>query len=142
MGTLKTSLLPGIAYFVLVFALGFVLGTVRSLVVQGAPDTKRLLGVLIELPIMLSASWYLCRYVMRRLDVASTVAARATMGSVAFLLMLVAEMLVSALLSDRTPSEHLALYSHPSYALGLVAQMGFALMPLMQLRLAFPTGRS
>jgi hypothetical protein len=132
MASIKTSMLAGVAYFALVFALGFALGTVRTFVLQAAPSHGRLLGVLIELPIMLSASWYVCRYVVRRLAVASTVAARATMGGVAFLLLLVAEMLVGALLFGRTPGQHLALYSDPSYALGLAAQLGFALMPLLQ----------
>lgn len=63
----RTPIRPGIAYFALVFVLGFLLGTVRTLFVRDAPAAGRLLGVLIELPIMLSASWFLCRYVIRRL---------------------------------------------------------------------------
>lgn len=130
----RTSVLPGIAYFLLVFSLGFLLGTVRTLFVRDAPTTGRLLGVLIELPIMLSASWFLCRYVTRRFAVASMVAARAVMGGVAFALLLLAELLVGALLFGRTPSEHFVLYCDASYALGLAAQITFALMPLVQMR--------
>jgi hypothetical protein len=130
----RTPIRPAIAYFALVFAAGFLLGTVRTLFVRDAPSAGRLLGVLIELPIMLSASWFLCRTVIRRFAVASTVAVRAVMGGLAFALLLLAELLVGALLFGRTPGEHFALYRDASYALGLAAQIGFALMPLVQLR--------
>jgi hypothetical protein len=128
------SIRPGIAYFGLVFGLGFVLGSVRTLWVLDAPTAGRLLGVLIELPIMLGASWFLCRGIIRRFAVAPTVAARAVMGGLAFVLLLLAELVVGALLFARTPTEHLVLYGDASYALGLVAQIGFGLMPLVQLR--------
>jgi hypothetical protein len=62
--------LAGIAYFALVFAMGFLLGTVRTFFVRDAPSGGPLLGVLIDLPIMLSASWFLCRYVLSRFVVA------------------------------------------------------------------------
>ena len=131
-------MLAGLAYFALVFALGFLLGTVRTIFVKDAPSGGRLLGVLVELPIMLGASWFLCRYVIRRFAVASTVAARAVMGGLAFVLLLLAELVVGALLFGRTPDQHLALYQDASFALGLVAQIAFALMPLVQLRLDRP----
>jgi hypothetical protein len=129
-------ILPGLVYFALVFALGFLLGTLRTFFVRDAPSGGRLLGVLIELPIMLSASWFLCRTVIRRFAVAPTVVARAVMGGLAFALLLLAELAVGALLFGRTPSEHFALYREASYALGLAAQIAFALMPLIQLRLS------
>jgi hypothetical protein len=119
-------------YGALVFALGFVLGTARTLLIEDAPGAGRLIGVLIELPIMLGASWFACRWVIRRHAVAAAVAPRATMGTVALALLLLAEYLVGALLFGRTPAEHLTLYHQPSYALGLAAQMAFALMPLVQ----------
>jgi hypothetical protein len=128
-----TPILPGAVYFALVFALGFLLGTVRTLFVHDAPGGGRLLGVLIELPVMIGASWFLCRYVIRRFAVASTFFARAVMGGLAFALLVLAELLVGALLFGRTPAEHFALYSDASYALGLAAQLGFALMPLVQM---------
>jgi hypothetical protein len=129
----RMPILAGIAYFALVFALGFLLGTVRTIFVQDAPSAIRLLGVLIELPIMLSASWFICRYIISRFAVAPRVVARAVMGSLAFALLFLAELLVGALLFGRTPSEHFALYRDASYALGLAAQIAFALMPLVQL---------
>jgi hypothetical protein len=130
-----TPIVPGIAYFALVFALGFLLGTVRTLFVQYVPGAGRLLGVLIELPVMIGAAWFLCRTIIRHFAVAATVVARAVMGGLAFVLLLLAELAVGALLFGRSPGEHFALYRDASYALGLVAQMAFALMPMVQLRL-------
>lgn len=132
----RHPVVAGIAYFALVFALGFALGTVRTLFVAHAPGAGRLVGVLIELPVMLAASWFLCGFVVRRFAVAPTVAARATMGGVAFAMLLMAELLVGALLLRREPLEHVALYGDASYALGLAAQIVFALLPLVQLRWA------
>lgn len=131
--SVKNPLFAGIAYFALVFALGFLLGTVRTFFVRDAPSGGRLVGVLIELPIMIGASWFLCRYCVRRFAVASTLVARSVMGGLAFALLLLAELLVGAMLFGRTPGEHFALYKEPSYALGLAAQIGFGLMPLIQM---------
>lgn len=128
-----SPVLAGAAYFGIVFALGFLLGTLRTAFVHDAPAFGRLLGVLIELPIMLVASWLACRWTVRRFSVAPAVAARATMGGVAFALLLLAEMLVGAALFGRTPAAHVALYRDASYALGLAAQVAFALMPLVLL---------
>lgn len=132
----RSPVTAGIAYFAAVFALGFVLGTARTLLVANAPGAGRLVGVLIELPIMLGASWFVCRFVVRRFAVAPTVAGRAAMGGVALALLLAAELLVGALQLGRTAGEHLALYADASYALGLAVQIVFGLLPLVQLRWA------
>lgn len=135
-----SPILAGTAYFALVFALGFVLGTVRTIFVADAPGGGHLLGVMIELPIMLSASWILCRFVVRRFAVAPKSRARLTMGGVAFLLLILAEMLVGVLLFGRAPIAHFALYREASYAVGLAAQIAFAIMPALQLHFRAPSG--
>jgi hypothetical protein len=127
-----SPLFAGALYFGLVFAIGFVLGTARTLWVEDTSGSGRLHGVLIELPIMLGASWFACLWVVRRRALAPAVVARATMGAVALTLLLLAEYLLGAMLFGRTPAEHLALYRQTSHALGLAAQIAFALMPLVQ----------
>lgn len=127
------ALVAGAVYFALVFALGFALGTLRTLFVPDLPGSRRLLGVLIELPIMLAAAWVACRFVISRLAVAPELLARLSMGAAAFLLLIVAETLVGVVLFDRTLAAHFALYSDASYALGLAAQTLFALMPFLQM---------
>lgn len=126
--------LAGTLYFALVFALGFVLGSVRTLLVPDLPGDGRLVGVLIELPVMLMASWVLCGIVVRRRAVAPAAGVRVVMGGWAFSLLILAEMLVGMWLFGRSPAAHFALYRDPSYALGLAAQLVFAAMPLLRLR--------
>lgn len=127
-----TTILAGAVYFALVFALGFLLGVVRTFFVQGSAGNARLVGVLMELPVIVAASWFACRYVVRRYKVAPGLGDRAIMGGIAFVLLLIAELLVGAWLFGRTPGEHFALYAQASYAVGLLAQIGFGLMPLIQ----------
>jgi hypothetical protein len=130
----SSRLTAGAIYFALVFALGFLLGTLRTLLVPDTPGRSRLVGVSIELPVMLVASWFASKYVIRCFAVPPTFGARALMGGLAFLLLLLAEFAVGVLLFQRSVAEHLALYADASYALGLAAQIGFALMPLLQMR--------
>ena len=130
---LRSALSAGTAYWGLMFILGFVMGTVRTMFVADAPVGGRILGVLLELPIMLTASWFLCSFAIRRFHVPTTLGARALMGGLAFALLLLAELVVGALLFGRSASEHFALYREASYAVGLAAQIGFALMPSVQL---------
>src|SRR4051812_22335794 len=100
------SLSAGTAYFALVFALGFILGTIRALLI--APRLGEAGVVLLELPIMLLASWIACGWVIRRLRVNPAFAARLTMGATAFVLLMLAELGVSVFAFGRTPAEHLA----------------------------------
>jgi hypothetical protein len=127
------ALAAGAAYFTLVFALGFVLGVVRTLAMTNpADESERLIAVLIELPVMLLASWFACRWLVRRMRIASDAATRVTMGLVALALLLTAEAGLGILLLGRTLTEHMSAYRLPSNALGLAAQIGFASMPWLE----------
>ena len=120
----------GVAYFAVVFALGMLLGTLRVLVV--APLLGELRAVLLELPIMLAASWFASRWITGRLAVPAAVGPRIVMGTVALLLLLGAETGLSVLAFGRTLSEHLAAYRHGPAASGLAAQVLFGMFPLLQ----------
>lgn len=124
----------GFLYFVLIFALGFALGVARTLLLQNAPGVGRLTAVLIELPIMLAASWFVCAAIVRRLGVPKQIPARLAMGATAFACLLAAETAIGLVVGGRTLATQVALYAEPSYALGLAAQIAFALIPLLQMR--------
>ena len=79
----------GALYSIIVFLIGFILGTIRVLLV--APRLGETAAVIIEAPIMLAASWFVCRSCVNWLDVGRTVPARSGMGSVAFLVLMSAE---------------------------------------------------
>lgn len=126
------ALKAGLVYFGLVFALGVVLGTLRVFVL--APLFSETGAVLLELPVMLAASWYACRWSVERFEVSERVVSRFVMGGVAFGLLTIAELFVSLIALGRTPEEHLAAYEQRGAVLGLFGQLVFAAMPLVQWR--------
>ncbi len=129
---LRTAASAGLAYVAIAFAAGFALGVLRvTLLVPRLGETT---AVLVELPLMLALSWFACRSIVRRFAVPATIAARATMGSLAFALLLLAEAALGTLGLGRTISEHLASYQNLPERLGLAAQILFGLFPLLQLR--------
>jgi hypothetical protein len=130
------AVLAGILYFVFIFALGFALGTARVLVV--APLLGEVEAVLLEIPIMLAASWIACGWLVRRFRISPTVGSRLSMGVLALALLMLAEFMVSVFAFERTPAEHLASYLSWSAVLGLAAQIAFAAMPLVVSRSVLP----
>jgi hypothetical protein len=121
-----TALAAGLRYFLGVFALGFVLGTIRTLWL--AREVSELAAVLAELPLMIAASWWWCRRLLARqpLDLAG----RAVMGGTAFIWLMLAEFAL-ALAFGRTPAQYLAGLLAPAGQLGLAGQGVFALLPLV-----------
>ena len=86
---MKQIFRAGVLYFALVFAVGFVLGTIRTLWV--VPRLGSRTAELIEAPIMLGVSIFSARYLIRRLLFPATWLRRLASGAVALALMLVAE---------------------------------------------------
>ncbi len=130
---LKSAVTAGVGYFVAAFGLGFLLGTARVLVV--APAVGVVQATLIEVPIMLVASWRICSWIVRMLGVSSAPRARVTMGALAFTLLIAAETVLGVLGFGLTLQQQLAGYREPGPMLGLVAQIAFALFPLAQVML-------
>jgi hypothetical protein len=118
----------GVAYFAVVFAVGFALGTVRVLAL--APRLGEAGAVLVELPVMLAVSWLACGLVLDRWRVPAGWRPRLAMGGVALGLLILAELGVSVLGFGRSVGEHFATYRSWGPALGLAAQLAFAAMPL------------
>lgn len=119
----------GVAYFAVVFAAGFVLGTIRTLFL--APHVGPLAAVLVELPLMLAVAWVVCGWLVRRLAVGDAWSGRLLMGIVAFVLLLAAELALSLLLFGGTVTGFLAALGTPEGAAGLAGQVVFAAMPLL-----------
>jgi hypothetical protein len=78
----------GVLYFAVVFAAGFVLGTVRTLWVVPCVGARK--AELMEAPIMLVVTILVARWIVMRLAVPAVASARLGMGCIA-LLLLVAE---------------------------------------------------
>jgi hypothetical protein len=127
---MRKSILAGVAYFGCVFAAGFALGVLRTvLVVTRVGET---VAVALELPIILAIAWIACRWLINRLELPSRLVSRAVMGAVAFILLMAGELSISLLLAGRSAAEHLQLYLEASHMLGLAGQLAFALFPVLQ----------
>ena len=130
--------LAGAVYFLVVYAVGFALGTVRVLLVT--PRLGATAAVLIELPFMLTASWFACRHIVRRMAVAPFPSARLAMGASAFALLMLVETVVGMAAFGQTPAAQIAALHEMAGLIGLGGQVMFALFPLMQLKNSQHTG--
>ena len=119
----------GALYAIVVFSIGFILGTIRVLLL--APRLGETTAVIIEAPIMLAVSWFVCRWCVDRLNARRTVPARSLMGLVAFLVLLSAEIGLGAVLG-RSLVDQFATYGSLAGAIGLAAQVIFAMFPVFQ----------
>ncbi|MEZ5680705.1 MAG: hypothetical protein R3E14_05350 [Erythrobacter sp.] len=117
-----------ILYWAAIFALGFVLGTVR--VLWGAEAMGEADIILIEVPVMLAASWLAARWVVRRFAVRSLSAA-AAIGTFAFALLVCAELLLSTTLAGQSAGEWFAGLWRAPHRYGTLGQVGFGVMPVV-----------
>jgi hypothetical protein len=129
---MPSAIKAGLLYFVIVFAAGFVLGTLRVIVLL--PLIGEIAAVALELPIILTISWLVCRRLISRFSVPATASHRLAMGALAFCLLMLAEVGLSVLVFDRSGAEYLAHLQMAPGLLGLAGQIAFALLPLAQLK--------
>jgi hypothetical protein len=120
-----------IAYWAVVFALGFVLGTLRVLWL--APLVGLIPATLIELPVMLAASWLAAGRLMQRFAI-TTASAALAVGALAFALLMAAECALAVGMMGQTPAQWLADLRQPHALIGLAGQAVFALMPWWRVR--------
>ena len=116
-----------LGYFAVTFAVAFGLGAVRQTLV--APRLGALAAVAIEVPVLLAVSWVVARWAVRRFAVPDRAAARLVMGGLAFALLQATEFALAAAFGT-PPSAYAAAILTPPGALGLAAQVAFALLPL------------
>jgi len=125
-----TTIKAAAAYFALVFTVGFVLGTLRVTVL--VPALGELVAVMVELPLMLTASWFICRRVVRHFGVPAAAGPRLAMGAAAFVLLMVVEFTLSVAAFGRTPGAFFTGLATPAGLLGLAGQALFGLWPWWQ----------
>ena len=126
---LALSVKAGVAYAVTVFAIGFVLGTVRVLLL--VPHVGSTIAVSVESPIILIASWYVSRIWMARLAVGVEIRPCILVGAVAFVTLMILEVALSVSVFHRSMGEYLADLRSPAGAIGFAAQICFASFPLL-----------
>lgn len=120
----------GIFYFALVFLAGTAFGVVRTLLV--VPHTGPLLAVMLELPFMLVISWSVCLWAMRRYRVPNDIPTRAAIGLIAFGLLVAAEFALFAGMTGIGPMAYFSELSQLTNLPGLLGQVMFGLIPVLQ----------
>jgi hypothetical protein len=122
----------GIAYFAMIFALGFVLGTVRVLFI--IPYIGEWYATLLELPVILTASWFASGWLINGMQIAPDNASRLTMGLIAFSLLILADLMLG-LAFGRSLGEQASAITQPAGLLGLAGQIVFGLLPWIRSKL-------
>jgi len=118
------------AYFLVVFLAGFTAGTIR--VLFAAPNLGETAAVLLELPLMLIVSWLACLWSVRRFAIPAGIGPRASMGAIAFALLMLGELAVARLIFHWPWSGFVAHYGTFDGLIGLVAQLQFAAFPALE----------
>jgi hypothetical protein len=118
---MRASFLLGLAYFAAVFAFAFLTGMARVLVLE--PSLGATAALLLEVPVVVAASWVAARQLLRHRSL--TVPQRATMGATAFALTMASEAALSGL------TDWAASLTTGLGLIGLAAQALFALMPIL-----------
>ena len=126
---MNRALIAGTAFFLALFALGFVLGTLR--VVFVAPRFGELAATFAEVPVMLIAAFFACRWAVRHWRVPRTIAIRWAMVLWFLALLFTFETLLGVILFGRTAAEQWAALATPAGLLGLSAQIIAALLPVL-----------
>ena len=126
---MKRALLAASVYFLALFSLGFALGTIRVVVI--APRFGALAGTIAEVPIMLIAALWACRWVIRHWRVPSASVTRWAMTIWFRVLLVVFETVLGAGLFGQTMVEQWAALATPAGLLGLAAQIVAALLPTL-----------
>jgi hypothetical protein len=122
------ALKAGVVYFLLVFAVGWILGPIREL--WAVPRFGRMAAILVEAVIMLIAMIVAARWVIRRFSVPQTFGATMSMGLVALGILLPAE--IAGVVWVRRLSLH-------EYVASLVTAPGLVSLLMFLLFAAMPT---
>jgi hypothetical protein len=122
----------GLLYFLIVFAVGFALGSIRVLLVVPYFGTR--VAELLEMPFMLIAIIATARWLVRRLAIPPTLKARLGMGLVALSFLLVADFGAVLYLRGISISDYFATRDPISGTLYYVMLGVFAMMPWLVAR--------
>jgi hypothetical protein len=124
---MAAACLAGLHYYAAVFAFAFAMGVARTLVIT--PQLGATAAVLLEIPIVLALSWFVARSLLLRRDF--TLPQCTVMGATAFILTMLSEVALSALMRGQGISEWLASLMTPLGLVGLAGQLAFAIMPVL-----------
>ncbi|MFP4896569.1 hypothetical protein [Paraburkholderia sp. EG304] len=121
----------GCLYASSVFVIGFALGAVRVLLV--IPHLGETPAVLLEAPLMLAVSWILSRWIAGKHGMLTGTSEAFVMGAIAFAILICAELGTAVMLFRKTVLEYVAGLGSVPGAIGLAAQLCFAIFPVFHM---------
>jgi hypothetical protein len=125
---LASAVRAGLAYFAVVFATGFVFGTMRTLWL--VPLLGERTAELLETPLMLAVIYLTARWIVRRFGLRqSSLPIRAAVGAVALILLVGAEIAVVLSLRGLTLADYIRSRDPVSGTAYVVSLLIFAAMP-------------
>lgn len=122
----------GLVYFALVFGAGFMLGTIRITFI--VPRVGERIAELGEMPIMFVVTLVAARFVIRHFAVPPSMPARLGTGLLALVLLLAAELVLAAVLQERSLADYVSSRDPVSGGAYLAMLLLFALMPAFMRR--------
>ena len=125
---MKETLKGGVLYFILVFAAGFVLGTVSTL--WAVPRLGVRTAELMEAPIMLGVSILAARWVVRRAGIPPLPSRRLAVGCIALGLMLLVEFTVVLWVRGMTIRGYFESHDPVSGTVYFLTLGAFAVIPI------------
>lgn len=125
----ETELKAGAHYFALTFGAGFVLGTIRAIVLEPRMGRE---AIFVELPVILGCSWVLSRRTCERYGIPARAGPRLIVGLSAYGMLRVAEALLGMALRGQPFLEGFRIGETAADKAGQGAQLLFGFMPLVQ----------
>ena len=119
----------GAIYFLILFALGWILGPIR--VLWAAPRLGPTISMLLEAIVMLTAMIIVAKWAIRRFGVISTRGAAISMGLIALGLLLSAEFAGILWIRKLSVRDYLATFLSPSGLVALLMFLLFGAMPTL-----------
>lgn len=123
------SIRAGVWYFVIMFAIGWLIGPVRVLFVE--PAFGETAALVIEAPVMLAAMVYAVLWLTARMRIPSALLARVLMGLTALAILLAAETASFAWLEGRPLTAYVEKFSGLTGAITIALYAAFAALPLV-----------
>ncbi|MEO5937795.1 MAG: hypothetical protein ABIQ43_02160 [Sphingomonas sp.] len=123
---MKRALIAATIFFLGLFAVGFVLGTIRVIFV--APRIGQLAATIAEIPVMLVAAFFTSRWSIRHWQVVRKGAVRWTMGIWFLILLAGFETVLGVTLFGRSIADQWVALAAPAGLIGLSGQLIAAFM--------------
>jgi hypothetical protein len=117
-------------YFAIAFAAGFLFAIPRTLLIE--PRLGALVAVMVEAPFMLTVCWFAAGFALQRFAPGASAPARAIIGALWLVLLLLAEFGVGLWARGLAPAEAFAAFFTAPGLAGLALQALCATFPLLR----------